>query len=126
MTFPSGSNSSSICENVTIINDNVLEGEETFSIELTSMDTAVILGNNRTVITITDNDGIALYIVCSNAIACQCIVLVVLVNLPATLNITEDSGTGVEVCVTSSPVEPTERALTVELTTNNGSAEGEL
>ena len=50
----------------------------------------------------------------------------VLVNLPATLNITEDSGTGVEVCVTSSPVEPTERALTVELTTNYGSAEGEL
>ena len=58
--------------------------------------------------------------------ACQCIILVVLVNLPATLNITEDSGTGVEVCVTSSPVEPTERSLTVELTTNNGSAEGEL
>ena len=57
---------------------------------------------------------------------CWCIVLVVLVNLPATLNIAEDSGTGIKVCVTSSPVEPTERALTVELTTNNGSAEGEL
>ena len=42
------------------MDDNALEGEETFSIELTSMDTVVILGNNRTVITITDNDGIAL------------------------------------------------------------------
>ena len=45
------------CVNVTIIDDDALEIDETFTVTLTTSDFAVILDNDVTVITITDDDG---------------------------------------------------------------------
>ena len=45
------------CVSVTIIDDGALELDKTFTVTLTTSDPAVILGNDITTITITDNDG---------------------------------------------------------------------
>ena len=45
------------CVNVNIIDDGALELDETFTVTLTTSDPAVILGNDATTITISDNDS---------------------------------------------------------------------
>jgi len=50
-------NGSMECANISIVNDNRLEENETFDIELTSSDPAVVLGNDVTTTTIIDDDG---------------------------------------------------------------------
>ena len=44
------------CSTVMVVNDTLLEEDETFTIMLTSSDTGVNLGNNQTTITIIDDD----------------------------------------------------------------------
>lgn len=46
-----------ICVNITVLNDNALEGNETFGVNLTAMDSNVIIGTAATAITIIDNDS---------------------------------------------------------------------
>ena len=61
ITFPSGSNDSTAgCVNINITDDAALEGNQTFTVTLTTSDPDVLLGNNVTVITIEDNDGVLL------------------------------------------------------------------
>ena len=45
------------CANISIMDDNALEGNQTFIVALSTSDPHVILENNRTTITIVDNDG---------------------------------------------------------------------
>ena len=45
------------CVSATITDDGALELDKTFTVTLTTSDPAVILGNDITTITITDNDG---------------------------------------------------------------------
>ena len=56
--FPAGtSNGGMQCIAVTIIDDSAMEGDETFTVTLTTSSPHVTLGNAVTTITITDNDG---------------------------------------------------------------------
>ena len=58
VVFPAGtSNGGRQCIDVPIIDDSEMEGDETFTVVLTTLSSAVILGNAVTIITITDNDG---------------------------------------------------------------------
>ena len=45
------------CLDVSIDDDTALEGEETFTATLTTPETYVMLGNDQTEVTISDNDG---------------------------------------------------------------------
>ena len=57
-TFISGSsNGSTRCLNVSIHEDNTLEGNQIFSVNLSTEDSNVVLGTAITVITIIDNDS---------------------------------------------------------------------
>ena len=45
------------CIGFSIINDTTLEGNETFTVTLTTANSIVVLGNTEAVITITDSSG---------------------------------------------------------------------
>ena len=45
------------CSPVAVVNDNVREGEETFSVTLSTLDEAVDLRSSTAVVRIQDNDG---------------------------------------------------------------------
>ena len=56
--FISGSaNNATQCVNISIVDDDALEGNQTFLLSLTTSDSRVIVGTNLTTITIKDNDG---------------------------------------------------------------------
>ncbi len=56
--FSSGStNNDARCVSISILEDNALEDDLTFTVTLTTSDPDVVLGNYMTVITIIDNDG---------------------------------------------------------------------
>lgn len=58
--FPMGSAIGTIqCLDITILEDARVEGDETVTVELSLMPTGmgIITGNERTTITITDNEG---------------------------------------------------------------------
>ena len=59
LTVPRGAydGDNSQCVDVNIIDDSALEGDETFAVELTTANTVVMLGNNETAISISDNDS---------------------------------------------------------------------
>ena len=59
LTFPAGSTDGDMiqCIDVSIEDDTVLEGEETFTVTLTTPETYMMLGNDQTEVTISDNDG---------------------------------------------------------------------
>lgn len=60
LTFPANSSSGDMeCLNVTIIEDTLLEGDETFtvSLELLTIGKGVQLGNSVVVVSIVDNEG---------------------------------------------------------------------
>ena len=60
LIFPTSSgNNDTQCLNVTITDDTALEGAETFIVTLTTADTLVMLGDNETTVTITDNEGLS-------------------------------------------------------------------
>ena len=57
-TFAQGSSDGAAkCISILIINDNALEGNQTFIVRLTTLDSSVILENTVTTVTIMDNDG---------------------------------------------------------------------
>lgn len=56
--FPaSSSNGDTQCIDIMIVDDSAVEGNETFSVVLTTFEPSVLLGIDRTEVTITDNDG---------------------------------------------------------------------
>ena len=56
--FPFGStDNDTACVNITIMDDDILEGDHTFTVTLTTLDPDVMLGNHETTITIIDNEG---------------------------------------------------------------------
>lgn len=56
--FPVGATSSTMqCVDIAIVDDGILEGNESFTVRLTNATLGVEGGNYITVITITDNDG---------------------------------------------------------------------
>ncbi len=59
LTFPASASDSDMtqCLDVNITDDAALEGDETFTVTLTTSETYVMLGNNETEVTISDNDG---------------------------------------------------------------------
>ena len=58
LTFTSGSmDNVTRCVDISIIDDNALEGEETFTVALTTFEHNVVLGNDLLIVTIIDNDG---------------------------------------------------------------------
>ena len=58
LTFPTSSGNNAMqCLDVTITDDTALEDTETFTVTLTTADTVVMLGNNETTVSITDNEG---------------------------------------------------------------------
>ncbi len=48
------------CVDISILDDNALEGDQTFTVTLSTSDPDVMLGNDVTTITIIDNDGQAI------------------------------------------------------------------
>ncbi len=59
VVFPSASSSGAMqCVDVSITDDSAVEGDETFTVSLTTSSPAVTLGNAvTTIITITNTDG---------------------------------------------------------------------
>lgn len=58
LVFTSGStNGSTKCMKIFTADDNVLGGNKTFTVELKTSDSSLNIGNNRTIVTITDNEG---------------------------------------------------------------------
>ncbi len=58
MTFASGSTDRDVrCANISILDDFSLEGDQTFTVMLDTSDPDVLIGNDRTTITIIYNDG---------------------------------------------------------------------
>ena len=56
--FTSGSTNNSMrCSVISIIDDDALEGNQTFRVTLSTLDPNVMLGNSITTVTIMDNDG---------------------------------------------------------------------
>ncbi len=56
--FTSGSTDNDVsCVNITILEDYVLEGYQTFTLTLTTSDSDVVLGTEKAMIIILDNDG---------------------------------------------------------------------
>ena len=45
------------CVDISVVDDNALEGDQTFTVTLSTPDPAVMLGNNIISIIIIDNDG---------------------------------------------------------------------
>ena len=61
LVFTAGSSNGAIeCTNVTIIDDMVVEEDETFIVTLTTSSSIVALGNNVTRVAITDTDSMYL------------------------------------------------------------------
>ena len=59
--FTSGSTSNATrCADISIVDDEALEGNQTFTVSLTTSDPNVVPGTNTTTIEIVDNDGIGL------------------------------------------------------------------
>lgn len=61
LTFPSGSSYGvEMCAHMIVHSDNLVEFEENFTVvqALVTQGSSFILGNNRTAIALTDNDGI--------------------------------------------------------------------
>ena len=59
VTFSSGSNDSTHgCVNIDIENDTALEGNQSFTVTLTTSDPDVAVRNRMTLITIEDNDSV--------------------------------------------------------------------
>ena len=57
LTFSAGSTDMR-CLTVTIVDDMLIEGDETFTVGLTVATSGVMEGNTMTVVTITDDEGI--------------------------------------------------------------------
>ena len=58
LEFPAAlSSDTTQCATVNITEDDTFEGDETFTVELSTTTPGVVEGNNVTTITITDNDG---------------------------------------------------------------------
>ena len=58
LTFLRGSADSTLeCVSISITDDALLEGNQTFTVTLSTSDPDVLLGNNVTVITIKDTEG---------------------------------------------------------------------
>ncbi len=58
LTFVTGSTNNDVrCLNITIVDDSALEGNQTFTVKLTTSDPDVIPGINITTINIADDDG---------------------------------------------------------------------
>ncbi len=56
--FSTGStNNDARCENVSLLQDNALEGDQIFTVILTTSDPDVMIQTNMTSVTILDNDG---------------------------------------------------------------------
>ena len=57
-TFTSGAaRNNSICVDITVIDDSALEGDQTFSLMLNTLDPDVLILINTSIIKIIDNDG---------------------------------------------------------------------
>ena len=58
LMFPAGSHDGSEqCVNVSIVDDETVEEDETFTVELTVLTSGVVEGNALTTVVITDNEG---------------------------------------------------------------------
>ena len=58
LTFNSGSTDNTAeCVNIIIEDDEALEGDQTFTVTLSTSDPSVMFGTRTATITITDNDG---------------------------------------------------------------------
>ena len=57
-TFPSGAaHNDTRCVQITVNDDDALEGDQTFSLILNTVDLVVMILTNTTIITIVDNNG---------------------------------------------------------------------
>ena len=55
--LPGSADNFTRCVEISIIDDDVLEGDQTFTLTLTTLDSDVMLGNYVTTISIEDNYG---------------------------------------------------------------------
>ena len=59
LVFPAGSTDGAMeCMNITIMEDTLFEGDETFTVGLMVVTSGVMAGNTETIVTITDNEGL--------------------------------------------------------------------
>ena len=49
--------SRTVCTNISIVEDEVVEDDETFAVLINSSDSSVMIGRNSAVVTILDNDS---------------------------------------------------------------------
>ena len=122
--FPSGSNDSTMrCLNILTIDNGVFEGDETFTVGLTVVTPGVMVGNDETTVTITDNEG-------KESLSCpkhaeeslSLHILVATVSIPGTVSVGEGDGTAQDlVCATLSLTgSQTAIPISITLATSDG------
>ena len=121
VTFSAGQSSASV--SVPITNDNVIEATEMFSASLTAVSENVEIGADTADVTIIDDDGelmpILCYIRCGSMYP---IFLVVIVSFdPTSYTVSEDIGTAELMLVRSGNLN---REVVVSVTTASGTATG--
>ena len=63
LTFNPGNGLQEDCATITVMNDTILEGDENFSVVLTTTDPDVTISPNTTVVTVTNDDSKYLFLV---------------------------------------------------------------
>ncbi len=123
LIFTSGSTDNDVrCVDYGIMDDSALEGNQTFTVALTTSDSDVMLGIDISTVTIIDNDGQCIETISSINVTCvdiMCISTDVHVSVESMLSVGEGDGM-VRVCATLSALEDTERNVTISLTTSDG------
>ena len=113
------------CSQIFIINDNILENNEVFSVELNSLDQAVIIGLRSATVTIAaDNDGkirSRRYNKMSMHLCCLVYLADVTASMQQMAYVTGEEDDPLVVCAILT--EPTERSVVVTLQTVDGTAQ---
>ena len=108
------------CIDVSITEDEVLEGDQTFTVILTTSDPNVLLGNNETTVIIMDSRS-EFYFYFADHMTSLLHMLVgpdVSVSVPTRISVGEGDGS-VQVCATMSAVEETERDFNITFSTGD-------
>ena len=110
---------------IIIVNDAVLENDETFAVRLSSPDEDVTVGSQDATVTVSDDDG--MQIECCNyawtffSLVCTLVGIVIPGFSQASFEV--DEGTNLELCVNVSSAS-LERSVVLSLTTVEATAQG--
>lgn len=125
VSFQPASSTAPLCVDIIVVNDTILENDETFAVRLSSSDEDVTVESQDATVTISDDDGIQIecynYIWSFFILVCTLVGIVIPGFSQATFEVDED--TILELCVDVSSAS-LERSVVLSLTTVEATAQG--